>query len=175
MRILRTSATVAAALVLTTPAAAQEPGVFVDPESPTAKEYALPLENERRLADPSTPSDAAIPQGQRVSPAFGEGIAPAGSDGGGGSATSASGAGGSSSTRSGGGDSSGGSAGSGAGDSDRGAGDADRAAAATVRAATANPGAPGGDVSDTLVIAGGALAVLVLGAGAGLFLRRRRV
>jgi hypothetical protein len=168
MRFLRTSATVAAALVVATPAAAQDPGVFIDPESPTAKEYALPLENERRLADPSTPSDAAVPQGQRVSPAFGEGIAPAGSDGGGGSATSASGAGGSSSARSGGGGASGGSAGSGAGD-------ADRAAAATVRAATANPGAPGGDASDTLVIAGGALAVLVLGAGAGLFLRRRRV
>jgi hypothetical protein len=158
MRLLRTCATVAAALVLTTPAAAQEPGVFVDPESPTAKEYALPLENERRLADPSTPSDAAVPQGQRVSPAFGEGIAPARSEGGGGSATGASG----------GGESSRGSTGGGAGE-------ADRAAAATVRAATANPGAPGGDAGDTLVIAGGALALLALAAGAGLFLRRRRV
>ncbi len=155
MRFLRTFATVACTVVVVAaPAAAQDPGVFIDPESPTAKEYALPLENERRLADPSTPSDAAIPQGRHVSPAFGEGIR-------GGSDRSASGGNSAPGTAGGESASSGGS-------------DADRAAAATVRAATANPGAPGGDVGDTLVIAGVALAVLVLAAGAGLVLRRRR-
>src|SRR4029078_6878430 len=56
----------------TAPAVAQEPVVFIDPGSPSAKEYALPFESERRQADPGTPQGAAIPQGQRVSPAFGE-------------------------------------------------------------------------------------------------------
>jgi hypothetical protein len=169
MRLPRRLATVvAAALTLTAPAAAQEPGVFVDPDSPTAKEYALPLESVRRQADPGTPSDAAVPQGQRVSPAFGEGIEPAASQGG----TAAGGSAGSDGTRGGGardgGDASDETAASGT------SGAADDAAEATVRAATANPGAPGGDVGDTLAIAGGALAVLLVGAGAGLLLRRRR-
>jgi hypothetical protein len=170
MRLPRCLATVAAALALTAPAEAQEPGVFVDPDSPTAKEYALPLESVRRQADPRTPSDAAVPQGQRVSPAFGEGIGPAASQGG--TAAGASAEAGSDGTRGGGardgGDASDEGAASGTG------GAADDSAAATVRAATANPGAPGGDVSDTLTIGGGALAVLLLGAGAGLLLRRRR-
>jgi hypothetical protein len=167
MRLPRSLATVAAALALTTPAAAQEPGVFVDPDTPTAKEYALPLENVRRQADPRTPSDAAVPQGQRVSPAFGEGIEPAASQGG---TTSAEA--GSDGMRGGGARESGDASDEAAASGTSGA--ADDAADATVRAATANPGAPGGDLGDTLVIAGGALAVLALGAGAGLFLRRRR-
>lgn len=152
----------------TTPAVAQDPGVFIDPGSPSAKEYALPFESERRQADPGTPQGAAIPQGQRVSPAFGEGIEPTGASGGqanagtsGGSST-AGGTGSAESPRSGGG------SGNGATSADGGA------AQATIRAATANPGAPGGDAGSTFAIAGVALLVLLAGLAAGFVLRRRR-
>ena len=40
------------------PAGAQEPGVFIDPGSPSAKEYAIPLESERRQADPAQGAEA---------------------------------------------------------------------------------------------------------------------
>src|SRR5918995_4038427 len=84
VRLRRTAATaLVAAGALAGPAVAQEPGLVIDPESPSAKEYALPLENERRLADPGTAPDAGIEQGARGSPAFGTGVsaATAGGDG----------------------------------------------------------------------------------------------
>ena len=40
--------TVFACLILAAPAVAQEDGVFVDPDSPAGKEYAIPLEEARR-------------------------------------------------------------------------------------------------------------------------------
>jgi hypothetical protein len=149
----------------TTPAVAQDPGVFIDPGSPSAKEYALPFESERRQADPGTPQEAAIPQGQRVSPAFGEGIEPIGAHSNAGTSGSSSTAGGTDSAES---TRSGGGSGNGATSADGGA------AEATIRAATANPGAPGGDAGSTFAIAGVALLVLLAGLAAGFVLRRRR-
>jgi hypothetical protein len=64
-----------AALVLLAaapPAAAQEDGVFVDPDSPAGKEYAVPIDQAR---------DEAAGGGNRPAgeePLFGEGIEPAG-------------------------------------------------------------------------------------------------
>ena len=56
--------------------------VFVDPDSPTAKEYAIPLEDARR--DASSPDgDGPVAQGDRSAPLFGEGIG-GGSEGDGG-------------------------------------------------------------------------------------------
>lgn len=149
-------------------AVAQDPGVFIDPGSPSAKEYALPFESERRQADPGHPSDAPIPQGQRVSPAFGEGIEPAGSAGG--TSKSSQGSVGSTGGSGAGADESAGS-GNGAGG---GTSSEDGASDATIRAATANPGAPGGDLGSTVAIAGGALLILAAGIAAGVVLRRRR-
>ena len=40
--------TIFACLLLAAPAVAQEDGVFVDPDSPAGKEYAIPLEEARR-------------------------------------------------------------------------------------------------------------------------------
>ena len=55
-------------------ASAQEDGVTIDPDAPSSKEYAIPLENARRQADPNTPADQRVEQGTRSSPLFGEGI-----------------------------------------------------------------------------------------------------
>jgi hypothetical protein len=65
------------------PAAAQEGGVFVDPDSPAGKEYAIPLEEARRQAAGGGGDGPSSGQ-----PLFGEGIERAegsasGSDGGG--------------------------------------------------------------------------------------------
>ena len=155
-----------ATAALAAPAAAQdpEPGLFIDPDSPSAKEYQLPLENERRQADPGTAPDAAVQQGQRTSPAFGVGVSEesagggAGNDGGGGGSGGAGG-------------------GSGGGD----AGDApgsvtgDAEEAETIRQATAQPGAPDDGLGGTLLAGGIAAVVLAVAGGAGLALRRRSV
>lgn len=69
---------VLAALLSIVPAAPalaqQDEGVFIDPDSPTIKEYAIPLEAERRQADPSQPADEWVQRGSRTSPLFGTGI-----------------------------------------------------------------------------------------------------
>jgi hypothetical protein len=62
---------VAGLSVLTAPAAALEPGVFVDPGSPAGKEYSFPLAVLRAAA-----GGHAAPQGA-TEPLFGAGIAPA--------------------------------------------------------------------------------------------------
>lgn len=62
------------------PALAQESGVRIDPESPSAKEYAIPLEDARRRADPSRAPSAPVEQGMRSSPLFGAGITRASPD-----------------------------------------------------------------------------------------------
>ena len=64
-------------------ATAQEDGVFVDPDSPAGKEYALPLDTARREAQGGGGSQAA---GDDAPALFGAGISPRGSaqpDGGG--------------------------------------------------------------------------------------------
>ena len=64
------------ALALPAPARAQEEGVFVDPDSPAGKEYAIPFEAARRGVAPER-------DGRTSPPLFGEGV----SDGGGSAAT----------------------------------------------------------------------------------------
>ena len=97
VRLRRIAATaLVSAGALAAPAIAQEPGLVIDPESPSAKEYALPLENERRLADPGTVPDAGIQQGSRGSPAFGTGVSAAAAAGDGADADADGGGGGSS-------------------------------------------------------------------------------
>jgi hypothetical protein len=139
-------------LAIAAPADAQEPGVFIDPGAPSAKEYALPFEDERRQADPEQGPSAPIAPGSRESPTFGEGItsgdAPSSREGSGGSRQSRD----AETTR----------------QESASGGDAE-----VVRAATSNPGAPDGGVGVTLTIAGIALAVLLAGGAAGLLWRRR--
>jgi hypothetical protein len=150
------------------PAAAQVPGLVIEPDSPSAKEYALPFENERRMADPATPVDAPVSAGERSSPAFGAGVTADEPDG---AATAREG----STNPAGGGDAGGG---GGQGSGGDGAGEVapvprtDAGVEETVRAATAEPGAPGG-AGSTLSVIGIALAVLLAAGGAGLALRRR--
>ena len=149
----------AGALLMPAPAQAQD--VFVDPDSPSGKEYAIPLESARRGADPGRRHGTKVVQGQRSSPLFGAGIsAAAGDDDGSSGPTSSS----------------------------RGKRDEDRRNAAPVtavarpaspavrealRSATSRPSAPDGGSSAPLV--GGAAALLVAAAaGAGWLARRRR-
>jgi hypothetical protein len=65
----------ALSLVLFAPSAfAQaEPGVTLDPGSPTAKEYALPIEQARRDAGGQR-ERAAVKPGAQAVPSFGEGV-----------------------------------------------------------------------------------------------------
>lgn len=74
MRRLAQSACIAivAAASLTGTAGAVEPGVTVDPGSPSAKEYALPLEAARR--DASGESGKPVAPGERDAPLFGAGV-----------------------------------------------------------------------------------------------------
>ena len=143
-------------LSLASPAVAQEDGVFIDPGSPSGKEYQIPLEAERRLADPAQDPEAEIQQGSRSSPIFGTGIV--------------------------GDDASAGAPGSASKNRDREPGaDAQRQSDplessdddAVIRGATTNPGAPSGGVGVPLTIGGVAVGVLLVGGLAGLFLRRR--
>jgi len=155
-------ATILLSLATAAPAVAQDEGVTIDPNSPSAKEYAIPLENERRQADPTQAAGGRIQQGSRSSPLFGEGIEPTGRDGttqgGGGAAASGSGT-----------------AGTTARDGRTSPGKSvTQATAAEVLRARSNPGAPAGSIDTMLIIGGVAAAVLALGGGAGLWLRRRR-
>lgn len=149
------------ALALPAPAAAQEDGIVVDPDSPTGKEYALPLESARQKA--AGGKGTATP-GEQEAPLFGEGIEEAGE-------TAAAGG------TSGGSGNSGG--GSGAGSPGSGRNGVGEEASSTgsppeaVRRATSNPGAPDGGAGTALMTALGAAAVLGAGAGAGLLARRR--
>jgi hypothetical protein len=74
-------------LLLAPPSAAmaQGPGVFVDPDSPAGKEYALPLDQARREAAPDASGPGAgrtgrdsggDASGSTAPPLFGEGIEP---------------------------------------------------------------------------------------------------
>ena len=146
------------ALALTAPAAvAQDDEIFVDPGSPSGKEYALPVESARQQAsrDGQQRSSAAA----RPAPLFGEGVD--GSTAGQGGATSGAGAG----------DASRGGGGGGAsGDADGGTPGAQGAArTATLKAQAATPD---GGIGLAAVIGMGA-GVLVLGGVIGVLLRRR--
>lgn len=147
-------------LTLTPSAGAQERGVFVDPESPAGKEYAIPLEQARREAAGGAGGreGGAGGSGSGAQPLFGVGIGRAkGASASGGDGTAASG-GADGSKR--GGDGQAGGKAPGAGDLAPSA----RSSAAIEAAAS--------EGSDTLLTAGIAAAVLGAGLLAGFGLRR---
>lgn len=137
-------------------AQAQE-GVFVDPDSPSGKEYAVPLEAARRQADPKASKAQRVAPGRRdQAPLFGEGI-----DAGDPAAGAGRASGGTKASRR-------------KRPRETRASPARKAAPATVRAAVSRPGAPDGGLGTTLMIAGGAAVVLLAGGLGGLALRRSR-
>lgn len=86
-RLASALATMTAATVLVVgPASAQEPGVFIDPDSPAGKEYAIPSEEARR-----TGTDGPRKGADRPAPLFGTGVTPASGDGSGGGGDAAPG------------------------------------------------------------------------------------
>lgn len=172
MRPWTTAAAVLGLLAAAPSAAAQ---VVIDPDSPSAKEYAIPLENERRQADPESTTGDEVTQGERSSPLFGAGIddvdptpQPSGSAGAPRDGDDADGGEGGDGRDAGGGGAGGGAGGGGT----QGAPGPDRTPE-VVRAATANPGAPDAGIGAPLTIGSLALAVVVLGGGVGILLRRR--
>ena len=144
-------------LVATQAAAGLEPGVHVDPGSPAAKEYALPL-NQARQTGSASPSQPGA-EGSL----FGAGIKPPGAGGGG----HTPGAGG---THTGGGSAAAGGTSATSGASASSGGEAALSAAA-LRATRAQ--GPTGDGS-LLALLGGGVAVLVLGGFGGTVLRHNR-
>jgi hypothetical protein len=141
-----------ASLLLAAPAFAQEDGVFIDPDSPSAKEYRLPLESERRQADPGQePAAAGIVQGERSAPILGAGIEGGGTGAKRGSRSKEKAARSSKPQKA--------------------APDGDDAE--ILQAATSNPGPPAGGIGVALIIGGVAVGVLLRGGLAGLLLRRR--
>lgn len=144
-------AALAALALAATPAPAQDDGVFIDPDSPSGKEYQIPLEAARRQADPKRKPGEKVAQGERESPLFGEGVGeePASTD-------EQPAAGGSS----------GGSGGGGGGGEDSAPAPRSAEEEAAVRSATSSPGAPGGGIGTTVLIIGGA--ALLLGGAAAL-------
>jgi len=141
------------ALALTAPAAvAAEDEIFVDPGSPSGKEYALPIDSARKQAAADARSTSSR---SKAAPLFGEGVGDRDAGGGG------SDAGG------------GGRNGAAASASEDAAGsqraDADGGTPVTARAQAANP--DGG--TGTLAIIGAGAGVLLLGGAIGLTLRRR--
>jgi len=74
-RSRRAAIVAAIGLLASAPAAgAQDPGVVLDPDSPTSKEYSIPLEDARRGADPARSGSDEVVPGTRSSAPFGEGI-----------------------------------------------------------------------------------------------------
>ena len=147
---------VLALLLLPAPAVAQQDDqVFVDPDSPTGKQYAIPLESARRQADPNGDGRLAPPGGRPAgvapAPLFGEGIA---------TAAKANGANKSSKQKR--------SAASKPESKQR-----SQADSGPLKAAINNPGAPAGGIGSTALIAAGAALVLLLGGLLGFVLRRR--
>jgi hypothetical protein len=142
-------------------AAAQSGGVVIDPDSPTAKQYKLPVESARQQADPKG-DGKLVPPGARVAgtsaaPLFGEGITPA-SDG----------------TRSRSGAQRPAKANAVKPSSSSADTSNEEPNQSPLKAAIQNPGAPAGGIGAPLLIAGGAALVLLLGTLVGLLLRRRR-
>ena len=137
------------------PAAAQ---VFVDPGSPSGKEYAIPLEEARREASTGG-GDFPVEQGERSAPLFGEGVGEPSSPGG--------------SSRDGGDNrpgSGGDRQGSAEDDEARGGGSVDEALRNTN---TVGATVPQGGLGSTATIAIVALSVLLLGGVIGSIARRR--
>jgi hypothetical protein len=154
MAVVRVASILALTAVLAagaTPAAAQD-GPVVDPDSPTGKEYALPLDTARREA--AGEKGKAATAGESA-PLFGEGIEAGGSGDPSPGKRTRSGA----------------SSHSKADGTAHVAGDAPAAAARIL--AGARPGAPSDGGLSPLVAVGGGVLLLACGAAAGLALRRR--
>jgi hypothetical protein len=173
MRAARASAllvTVATlATICSTPfaqrAAALEPGVQVDPGSPAAKEYALPVGQARRTGRASSPSSPAQESAEATSePLFGAGIAPAGGSGSSGGGRSAGGGRATPGKR--------GAVGRGSPRSKPPATTSPSPPALVRRVAAGGTSAGGG--SSGLVLLAGGVVVLALGAFAGIVLRHSR-
>jgi hypothetical protein len=144
--------------------AQDEEGVFVDPDSPTAKEYALPAEDARRQSDPNGGDDGVRrEQGARTAPPFGAGIG----DGDGPSA----GSGGE-------GDEAGDAPSSGGADDERGksreSDDGTGAAGPALRASSAQAGAPPAGGGTLMTIAGLGAGIVLAGVAGGAMFRRHR-
>jgi hypothetical protein len=165
----RVSATLAVVAVTSVAACAQaayalEPGVHIDPGSPAAKEYALPLNQARQTGSTPSPQQSSestsSPQQSSESTLFGAGIKPPGSNGGHGAGkVGASARPTPHATAS--------SPGSGGGSP------SSPPIAQTVLRAAREPGSPSSEGS-TLALIGGAVAILVLGAFGGTVLRHSR-
>jgi len=144
------------ALALSAPAAvAADDEIFVDPGSPSGKEYALPIDRARKEAARDT-KGAKDAKGQSATPLFGEGVDAASTPG-------------ASGRRAGGG-------GKAAAD------DASTGAAGTTGAGSretapktlkAQAAAPDGGIGVAAIIGGVSVGVLLLGAAIGVLLRRR--
>lgn len=152
---------------MTTAALGLEPGVHIDPGSPAAKEYALPLNQARQTgANPSGPNGSES--------SFGAGIKPPTSGGSGGSGAAGAGSvGGSHARGRAGGSQPGGSQPGGS----RATGDKNAASQpklpAAVQRAVASASSGGGNGSLPALIGGG-VAIIVLGAFGGTVLRHSR-
>jgi hypothetical protein len=133
-------------------------GVFIDPGSPSGKEYEIPFESARRGAVPETDPSAPITQGERSAVPFGEGISGDTSSGGVEGARSTSRSEEAATSR----------------DGRGGSRSGDESAIRIVEAASNNPGAPPASTGSTLLYLGVGAVALALGAGIGVFLRRRR-
>jgi len=145
-------------------ATAQDDGVFIDPDSPTAKQYRLPVESAREQANPEGGKlvpPGARPTGATAAPLFGEGIATAAGAG----SRSKGGKKSSSRTKR---------STEKAGTPSSPTADDEQKNSSPLTAAVQNPGAPSGGVGAPLLIAGGAALILLIGSVVGVLLRRRR-
>jgi hypothetical protein len=139
-------------LAVPVPALGLEPGVHVDPGSPAAKQYALPLNQARQ-----TGADPTGHEGSSANVPFGAGIKPPGAGGsshsgaGAGQAVGRSGAPGSNAANS--------------------AGRQSTLPSAVLRASSSQTGSAGGDDS-ILALLGGGVAILILGGFGGALMRR---
>jgi hypothetical protein len=153
---------IAALLAVSLPAVAtaQDDGVTVDPDSPTGKEYAIPLERARQEAAGARGSGAETPL-------FGEGVSA--SPGAQAKTPDATGSASDPEPRK------GGSAATPSAEAAEAAPSATRdpEVAQVVAQAAEQPGAPGGTGS-TVLVAGGGVALVAAAAAAGLAARRRR-
>jgi hypothetical protein len=138
-------------------ALAQGDGVYVDPNSPTGKQYKLPIESARQQANPKGDGKlvppGARPAGTTAAPLFGAGITPASAH-----VATKSGqkrhASGNSSPKS--------------------SSTTSESSTTPLKAAIQNPGAPSGGIGAPLLFAGGAAVLLLVATLVGLLLRRRR-
>lgn len=74
MRLVRVAAAAAAIASLAAPAHGNQGGVVVDPNSPSGREYAIPLDTARRDADPARGGSTGTNAKGGTTPLFGAGV-----------------------------------------------------------------------------------------------------